>query len=134
MMQETMVVLGARALMTNLRILMMPKFENYSCHICGHKLDSKQSPADYITASTSAALLITSGICYWTPVTKLSHYLPSSELLFPHRSSTFLVYSLVYFYVLYRVGHAEMKYPMRSHPLIYMCMYITPLGGTATKP
>ena len=41
---------GARALMANLRILTTPKFENYSCQICGHKLDSKQFPADHIAS------------------------------------------------------------------------------------
>ena len=36
--------------MANLRILTTPKFENYSCQICGHKLDSKQFPADHIAS------------------------------------------------------------------------------------
>ena len=39
---------GAKALEAKLRILTTPKFENYSCHICGHKPDSKQSPAVHI--------------------------------------------------------------------------------------
>ena len=41
---------GAKALEAKLRILTTPKFENYSCHICGHKPDSKQSPAVHIAS------------------------------------------------------------------------------------
>ena len=43
-------LLGAKALMTNLRILTTPKFENYSCHICGHKLNPKQFSANHIAS------------------------------------------------------------------------------------
>ena len=85
---------GARALMVNLQILTTPKFENYSCQICGHKLDSKQFPADHI-ASTHLGCsadhlrdLITSGTCYWTPVTKRSRCLLPSELHFLHLNIT----------------------------------------------
>ena len=41
---------GAKALEAKLRILTTPKFENYSCYICGHKPDSKQSPAVHIAS------------------------------------------------------------------------------------
>ena len=39
---------GTRALEATLRILMTPKYENYSCYICGHKPYSSQFPADHI--------------------------------------------------------------------------------------
>ena len=39
---------GTRALEATLLILTTPKYENYSCHICGHIPDSSQSPAHHI--------------------------------------------------------------------------------------
>ena len=38
-------------MMANLRILMMPNFENYSCHFCGHKLDFRQFSANHIASA-----------------------------------------------------------------------------------
>jgi hypothetical protein len=50
---------GARALEATLLILTTPKYENYSCYICGHKPVNLQRIT--LPTSTSAALLINCG-------------------------------------------------------------------------
>ena len=74
--------------MVNLRILMMPKFENYSSTFVATSWILSNFQPTTSPVPTSAALLITSGTCYWTSVMKHSHYLPPSELLFLHLNIT----------------------------------------------
>ena len=108
--------------MANLRILMTPKFKNYSCHICGHKLNFKQFPANHIASahlSCSADylrgwLLDPSDETFTLPasLTTSLHYILINiiQINAPHSWSILFLSYTTFLFVLYRADHADMNF------------------------